>query len=59
MSSTVLTRIGRLEKDLGELIASHEKGKSLDYFRKWKDDPVGFCRDVLKAEPWSKKWAPM
>ena len=47
--------IGQLEDDLGELLATHERGGDLSEFRRYASDPVGFIREVLKGEPWSRQ----
>lgn len=53
-----MTHVGalrRLETELGELLATHERARDLSDFERYADDPVGFLRDVLKADPWSKQ----
>jgi phage terminase large subunit len=55
MSVTRKARIERIGDDLGELIAKHERGRSPATFRKYRDDPVGFCKELLGFEPWSKQ----
>ena len=52
---SVETALRNLEKDVGQLLARHDQGKDLADFECFEDDPVGFCRDVLKAEPWSRQ----
>ncbi len=47
--------VERLGRDLGELLASHERGRSLDEFTAYRDDPIGFIREVLHGEPWSRQ----
>ncbi len=47
--------IGRLEHDLGELLATHERGRDLSEFGRYAEDPVGFIREVLKGEPWGRQ----
>jgi hypothetical protein len=46
------TEIKALERDLGELVARHDRARDLRDFGRWKDDPVGFIRDVLHGQPW-------
>jgi phage terminase large subunit len=41
------------ERDLGDLLVSRKKGRSLeDIAAKYREDPAGFIREELKAEPW-------
>jgi hypothetical protein len=47
--------IDRIDRDLGDLLASHERGRSLDDFAVYRDDPTGFIRDVLHGEPWERQ----
>ncbi len=47
--------IQRLDSDLGELLARHERGRDLSEFGRYADDPVGFIRDVLHGNPWSRQ----
>ena len=41
--------IERLGRDLGELLAVHERARDLSEFTGYADDPVAFVIDVLKA----------
>lgn len=41
--------------DLGELIDSRDEAADLERFEPYADDPVGFLREVLDAEPWSRQ----
>lgn len=43
--------LDRLHADLGELLARHAGSRGGDHGRR-RDDPVGFLREVLGAEPW-------
>jgi len=52
MHKQAIERIGR---DLGDLLASHDRGRSLDEFSRYADDPIGFIRDVLHGEPWGRQ----
>ena len=47
--------IERLGRDLGDLLATHERGRSLDEFTVYRDDPIGFIRDVLHGDPWGRQ----
>jgi len=47
--------IERLDRDLGELLARHERGRDLSEFSRHASDPVGFIRDVLHGNPWSQQ----
>lgn len=49
MTSTVT--LSRLRGEVGEMVARHAARDGTDYSR-YADDPVGFVRDVLHAEPW-------
>lgn len=42
----------RLEEDLGELLDSRDEAADLEPFEPYRDDPVGFAREVLDVEPW-------
>ena len=55
LSYRYLRAIQRLDSDLGELLARHERGRDLSEFGRYADDPVGFIRDVLHGEPWSRQ----
>jgi hypothetical protein len=46
------SELDRLGREIGELVARHERGRGLD-FAEYRDDPVRFIREVLKGEPWS------
>jgi phage terminase large subunit len=45
-------QIDRLRSDFGALIQRNESRRSVEDFRRYRDDPVGFLRDVLKSDPW-------
>jgi len=50
----------RLETDLGELVARHERGRDLSEFERWASDPIGFIREVLGETdpgPWGRQVA--
>ncbi len=47
--------IERLGRDLGDLLASHERGRSLEEFTVYRDDPIGFIREVLHGDPWKRQ----
>ncbi len=47
--------IERLGRDLGELLATHDRGRSLEEFAAYRNDPLGFIREVLKGEPWDRQ----
>jgi hypothetical protein len=42
----------RIEQEIGELIAEHDRAEDLSRFEQYADDPEGFVREVLKADPW-------
>ena len=47
------TQLRNLQKDLGELVAVHERGRSILDFASYVDNPVGFSVDVLGRDLWS------
>lgn len=51
MTSSELTR---LRTEVGEIVAKHGSQSRQD-FSKYYDDLVGFFREVLHREPWSKQ----
>ncbi len=52
---TVSASLRRLDAELGDLIERHGRGRSLDEFAVYRDDPTGFIREVLHGEPWSRQ----
>jgi phage terminase large subunit len=47
-----------LKAEVGELLATHDRARSLDSFAKYADDPVEFILDVLHADAemfWSRQ----
>jgi len=49
------TTLRRLETDLGDLIARHERARDLRDFSRYRENPVRFIREVLKGEPWDRQ----
>ena len=47
--------LDRLRVQVGELVAKHEQTRDIAEFSKYESDPVGFIRNVLRADPWSKQ----
>lgn len=47
--------IERLGRDLGDLLERHETARDLRESERYAEDPVGFFREVLGGEPWSKQ----
>lgn len=45
----------RLERDLGELLEKRDQASDRQDFREYVDDPAGFLRDVLGADPWERQ----
>ena len=41
---TVATTLRRLDAELGELLERHERGRSLDEFAAYSNDPIGLDR---------------
>ncbi|MCH8031186.1 MAG: hypothetical protein IIB09_05130, partial [Bacteroidetes bacterium] len=52
---TVKTAVRRLQLDLGQLIERHDTAKSLTDYSVYANDPIGFIRDVLHADPWDRQ----
>ncbi len=55
---TVETELRRLKADIGDLVSSHDRGRDLEDFSRYADDPLGFIREVLReTDPglWSKQ----
>jgi hypothetical protein len=46
--------LDRLEAEVGELLSRGGSG-DLQAFARYADDPVGFIRDVLRADPWERQ----
>ena len=53
MTSTA--EVQRLGEQVGDVIASHGQARDIAEYSKYEDDPNGFCREVLRCEPWSKQ----
>jgi hypothetical protein len=53
--TTYTTELKRLRAEVGELVETHNRSASLESFSRYADDPVGFLRDVLRCEPWSRQ----
>lgn len=49
---TIRTEVRRLEHDVGQLLETHDRGRSLAEFSRYTDDPLGFIRQELGWEPW-------
>ncbi len=54
---TLTTDLRRLQSDVGDLIASRERGSDLEEFARYENDPCAFVIDVLKAQPWEAQTA--
>ena len=52
---TVTATLRRLDAELGDLIERHGRGRSLDEFTAYSNDPIGFIREVLGGDPWSRQ----
>ena len=50
-----LGQLRRLEHDLGKLVERHDTARDLSEFTRYANDPLGFIREVLKGEPWSRQ----
>ncbi len=46
-----MTTIDRLSRDLGVLLARHERARDLSEFSRYRQDPTRFIREVLGEEP--------
>jgi phage terminase large subunit len=49
------SQIRALSEDVGAIVARHDRAQRATDFTRYADDPVGFQRDVLKFEPWSRQ----
>src|SRR5919109_3863401 len=52
------TDLRALRAEVGELVASHGRARSLDAFAKYANDPCGFILEALHADPemfWSRQ----
>lgn len=54
MRAVTDTRLDRLVQDVGNLLAKNERARRQDFTR-YANDPVGFLREVLKADPWDRQ----
>src|SRR5207244_280936 len=45
----------KLKLAVGDLIERGNASSAHGDLRRYADDPLGFCRDVLKVDPWSKQ----
>jgi hypothetical protein len=45
--SSYATELRRLQREVGDLVESHERAASLETFSRYRDDPVGFLVEVL------------
>jgi phage terminase large subunit len=55
---TLHTDLRALRTEVGDLVASHGRARSLDAFARYADDPVGFILEELGADPqmfWSRQ----
>lgn len=43
----------KAREEIGELLESHGADRGLEEFSRYENDPVGFVRDVLGADPWT------
>lgn len=48
-------QLSELDLRIDELIAAHDDSRAIKDCRQYFDDPVGFMRDILHFEPWSKQ----
>lgn len=51
--ATLERQVSKLHEELGELVERHERSSAGEDYSRYADDPLGFLRDVLDAEPWS------
>lgn len=49
------TAIRKLQADVGELVDRQESTRSVDSYRRYADDPIGFMVEVLGFDPWSRQ----
>lgn len=53
--SSLLTRVRRLEEEMGALVAQHGRTTAAPDFSRYAEDPVGFLVEVLRDTPWTKQ----
>jgi hypothetical protein len=51
---SIVERLGGLEVEVGDLLDSRQRAGRRDWSA-YEDDPVGWARDVLGFEPWSRQ----
>jgi phage terminase large subunit len=49
------SELATLRGEVGAIIAQREKKRNAPDFSIYRDDPVGFLRDVLHCDPWDKQ----
>jgi phage terminase large subunit len=49
------TRLDRLFREAGDVLERHERAGLTRDLTQYADNPLGFARDVLHVEPWSKQ----
>ena len=52
---SVVSRLGGLEVEVGELLESRTSAPKERDWRRYENDPVGWSRDVLGFEPWTRQ----
>ncbi len=55
MSGLNETALARAADDVGALLVKHTAKAAAGSFTRYANDPLGFCRDVLKVRLWSKQ----
>ncbi|HEV8263727.1 MAG TPA: hypothetical protein VGQ06_02170 [Gemmatimonadales bacterium] len=53
--SSIGSKLDALKLAVGDLIDRRDTSSDLGDLRRYADDPLGFFRDVLHVEPWSKQ----
>jgi transcription antitermination factor NusG len=48
-------KVSEAEARLGELLERHDEEVDYAEYERWREDPVGFVRQVLREEPWEKQ----
>ena len=54
---TVESTLRNLQKDVGELVSVHDRGRDLSDFECYETDPAGFIREKGKCRQSHKKYA--
>jgi len=53
--SSQRSALDQLKLAVGDLIERRDERSDLGDLRRYADDPLGFCRDILRVEPWFRQ----